>query len=71
MEEGFHAHDGWYFTRLDDGHVKISAAVSRSTEVIRLDPETWASIVASVSEGGDTAERWQWVRRFHRGEMPS
>lgn len=57
--EGFHAKDGWYFERQDDGSVKISAAVDRSTEVITLDPSTWASIIASMSTEGETSQTYQ------------
>lgn len=57
--EGFHAKDGWYFERQDDGSVKVSAAVDRSTEVITLGPSTWASIVASMSAEGETSQSYQ------------
>ncbi len=57
--EGFHARDGWYFQRQDDGSVKISAAVSRSTETLTIPPNEWASIVAAVSAQGETAETYQ------------
>lgn len=47
---GFHAHDGWYFRREEDGSVRILAPDSQAThQVVLLDAGTWASIVASVS----------------------
>lgn len=55
---GFHAKDGWYFERQDDGSVKISAAVARSTETITLGPSTWASIIASLSAEGETSQTY-------------
>lgn len=57
----FHAKDGWYFGRAEDGWVHI---VSPHDEV-RLDPDTWASAIASVSAQGDTAEAFQEARDFH------
>ncbi|GAJ22569.1 unnamed protein product, partial [marine sediment metagenome] len=57
----FHAKDGWYFGRTKDGGVHI---VSPKGEV-RLDADTWASIVASVSFRGDTAEAFQEAKRLH------
>jgi len=63
--EGFHARDGWYFQRQDDGSVKISAAVSRSTETLTIPPNEWASIVAAVSAQGETAETYQAALSAH------
>lgn len=65
--EGFHAQDGWYFERQPDGSVKISAAVQRCIEEIVLTPDTWASIVASVSAASETSARWNQAREFHAG----
>lgn len=58
QHDGFHAKDGWYFERLDDGSVKVSAAVARSTEAITLGPSTWASIIASMSAAGETSQTY-------------
>lgn len=65
--DGFHARDGWYFERQPDGSVKISAAVQRCTEELVIDPDTWASIVASVSALPETSARWQAAREYHAG----
>jgi hypothetical protein len=35
---------------------------------IELDESVWASVVASVSEEGETWERWDHIRKFHDGE---
>jgi hypothetical protein len=62
---GFHANDGWYFERQEDGSVKISAAVSRSAETITLKPAEWASVVTAVSARGETSETYQAALRLH------
>jgi hypothetical protein len=62
---GFHANDGWYFERQDDGSVKISAAVDRSTETITLPPAAWASVVTAVSAQGETSETYQAALQMH------
>lgn len=64
---GFHAHDGWYFHRETDGSVKVTA--TRGEVVVVLHPDTWASIVASVSVHGETAETFGQARAFHGGGM--
>jgi len=58
-QTGFHARDGWYFERQDDGSVKISAAVDRCTEQLILPAAEWASVVAAVSAEGETAQSYQ------------
>ena len=74
MRDGFHAAHGWYFRRDLGGHVAIEVAESDHDDApLRVaaifDPDTWASIVASVSHRGETAETWRAVRLFHeRGE---
>jgi hypothetical protein len=64
---GFHAKDGWYFERQEDGSVKIRAAVDRSTEVITLPPMEWASVMAALAAAGGTSETFQAARRLHEG----
>lgn len=67
---GFHARDGWYFRRENDGSVRILAPDSLGPgahQVVTLDADTWASVVASVSGGGETSESFQAARRFHDG----
>lgn len=65
---GFHANDGWYFERQEDGSVKISAAVSRCVETITLKPAEWASVVTAVSALGETSETYQAALRLHDQE---
>ena len=62
--DGFHAKDGWYFERQDDGSIKISAAVNRCTETIVLPPMEWASVVAATSAQGETSESYQAARQL-------
>jgi hypothetical protein len=57
--DGFHARDGWYFERQEDGSVKLSAAVGRSTETLTLPANEWASVVAAVCAEGETSETYQ------------
>lgn len=57
----FHAKDGWYFGRTEDGGVHVISP----KEEVRLDADTWASVIASVSAQGDTAEAFQEARNFH------
>lgn len=66
--EGFHATAGWYFARQQNGAVKISAAVDRSTETITLAPAEWASVMAAVSAQGETSESYQAGLALHTGE---
>ncbi len=75
----FHYKDGWYFERLDDGGVRIyhveQSVLTRSPVlgleceeydmVLDIDSDSWASVVASVSAQGDTAEAFQEARNFH------
>lgn len=72
----FHAHSGWYFHRNDDGTVAIEVAQSAKADAPRLvmaifDADTWASIVAAVSTGGETGDRWRQAREFHAGPIPA
>ena len=63
----FHFKDGWYFERIADGVVRIQQ-VSDETVVnarIDIDPNSWASIIATVSAAGETAESFQVAQEFH------
>lgn len=65
---GFHARDGWFFRREADGSVRILAPDSMGPgahQAVALDANTWASVVASVSRGGETSESFQAARSFH------
>jgi hypothetical protein len=64
--EGFHARDGWYFQRAEDGGVLITAVTSETQrQVVKLDAATWASAVASVSARGENAETFAEAGRLH------
>jgi hypothetical protein len=68
VSKGFHARDGWYFRREDDGSVHIAAPDSLgpgASQVVTLDADTWASVVASVSRNGETADSFAAAARFH------
>lgn len=60
----FHAKDGWYFERNEDGSVTMSLKVyygdliDTRSECI-FEPSLWASIVSSMSKEGETKETWE------------
>ena len=63
-QDGFHAREEWFFKRLPDGSVRVTAAAANVRVV--LDPNTWASAVASVSAQGETGERYRAALAFHQ-----
>ncbi|MBA7654778.1 hypothetical protein ES703_62671 [subsurface metagenome] len=69
----FHWKDNWYFARIGNGAVIIYHKDDHDIiDVdIEIDADSWASIVASVSAKGDTAEAFQEAREFHGGEKCS
>ena len=60
---GFHAKDGFFFKRLDDGDVEVRWPAG----TITFDKDTWASIVASVSAEGETAASFECASALHEG----
>lgn len=72
----FHASNGWYFERQEDGSVKILKDL-RVEELpikhipaligITLDADTWCSVVASVSATGDDASTFFAAEATHNG----
>ncbi len=62
----FHAKEGWYFGRQEGGSVRILTPDPEVT--ILLDPDTWCSVIASVSAKGETAETFAEAEKFHVGE---
>lgn len=71
FELGFHARDGWYFRRQADGAVRILAPDSLGPgahQLVDLDANTWASVVASVSAVGESIETWREALAFHKGQ---
>lgn len=64
----FHVKDNWFFERLDDGGVRISAPDSLgpgASQIVDLDPNSWASIIAHVSHEGETSEKYFAALDFH------
>lgn len=71
---GFHARDGWFFRRESDGSVRILAPDSLGPgahQCVTLDPDTWASVVASVAASGESGETFRAAQRFHGSEGQS
>jgi len=75
----FHSHSGWFFERRDDGSVEITRRIpihddfrgpvdGWPVEYVRLDPDTWASVVASVSARGEMDGRFFDAQAFHAGD---
>lgn len=70
---GFHASDGWFFSRLEGGLVRIQHFICRPTDEggpyldreYSLPENVWASVVCAVSDKGEDYERWMQARRFH------
>lgn len=69
----FHAKDGLFFERGGDGSVVVSLLPeddrSLRTRRIELDAGTWASVVASVSAGGETYASFATAQAFHTGTV--
>jgi len=66
---GFHWKDGWYFKRLDGGAVRATHCDGQYiTAQMTVPAPEWASIVCSVSNGGETGERWDAAQNFHGRE---
>ena len=62
----FHYRDGLYFERLEDGSVRITRNLGHICWDI--DRDSWASIIAHVSAGGETADTFQEAMLFHAGQ---
>jgi hypothetical protein len=73
----FHAQNGWFFSRNPDGSVVIEHRVygTEKNEVgelmytvdakERILPDAWASVISSVSAGGEVDYRFYAAREFH------
>lgn len=83
VASAFHWRDSWFFRRQNDGSVRVMR-LRKATydhlpegakESIWLEPDVtippneWASIVASVSDRGESDGRWQEALDFH-GDQP-
>ena len=60
----FHWTGSWYFKRMPDGAVRIRNT-SLGGIVALIPANEWASIVCSVSQLGETGERWNQAQDFH------
>ena len=66
----FHWQDGLYFTRDRDGGVLIQKRESAQVDAPILfsavvDPDSWASIIASVSSRSEDPETFRAAQEFH------
>lgn len=69
MTEGFHSHDEFFWLRMVDGSVRVRIYGDEGyggpfIEHV-MDPSTWASVVASVTPQGDTADTFREAQRLH------
>lgn len=74
MNGEFHQAKGLYFKREEDGSVTIRKASSAKPDAPAVFEQTipsneWASIVAAVSEGGETALSYQGALILHGGPV--
>ena len=67
IEGAFHAHDGWYFKRIDGWVHMIHEENGEMTEFVIFSPETWGSIVASVSSRGEDGVSFAKAMNLHMG----
>ena len=57
----FHYREGIFFARMKDGGVRVDAPHASFI----VDPHSWASVVASMSAGGEDAKSYEQARDFH------
>ena len=66
----YHAKDGFFFLRGDNGQVSITivehGSVAKETV---LDADTWASVVATVSASGDTSLAHSVALEYHNTDL--
>lgn len=61
----FHAREGWYFRRGEGGTVTIWCGEGHE---ITLDPDSWASVVASVSAQGESSATYRSALDAHQSQ---
>ena len=72
--QGFHWKDGWYFERITEPnpekygwvrvfHIPTSGVIADID--IEIEPNSWASIVASVGSEGETAFTFRLAQALH------
>lgn len=65
----FHVSDGLYFDRLADGSVRICKKCGNVNVFDQnIDSNAWASIISSVSKGGEADLRYFAAKDFHNSE---
>jgi len=74
--DGFHESDGLVFKRTDGGKVRVrkwkdARLLGQPIVDHVIDAGPWASVVASVSKKGDTAETLSVAEALHAGRLPS
>ena len=72
----FHWREGLHFKRMESGGVRVVKRNDYPSQAIPvmdfvIPPNEWASIVASVSKGGETGESYRGTLAFHMGEVSS
>jgi len=69
IEREFHADDGLYFARLEDGSVRIVKLNGQSVGfAVVVPPGIWASAVLTVSALGERPGDWQRFLDHHQGK---
>jgi hypothetical protein len=73
----FHSHSGLFFERLPDGVVRIiktydgrDVRLDNTVMNLQLSASEWASVVAGVSYGSETAESFAAALKFHQFAEP-
>ena len=67
----FHVKDGLYFQRLLNGDVHImQKKTSKADEIevyydVVIDKNAWVSVIASVSNKGEDADKYALAKRLH------
>ena len=64
----FHARENWFFSRGEQGEVYISVRRQDRHVSLVLASNEWASVVAHVSEPGESNETYNHAIGFHSGE---
>lgn len=64
----YHAKDGLRFDRMEDGSVLVTYPHAPNDGEVYLDADTWASVVAAMSSGGETGETFRRALALHMGD---
>ena len=66
---GFHAKEGLFFERQEDGSVAVKIATypgkPEVERIVVLDADAWASVVSVVSASGENGPRWRLAKALH------